>query len=260
MTTPIAASEKDLRSLAGMVSAERTDVPEEGLPLSLLFDLMDQIRCDYVQFNGFDSKQESVWFGQQTPDDDVDEIDDQGLVETHWKHYWDCQPCSYPDRTGDLRSILTISDFYSAAQWHSSAMYCEFYKPQGLEHELQLCLPASPVGGTGPQRTVRLYLFRGPGSDFSERDRAILTLLRPHLLQAFVDNEHRRNPVPELTPRQWDLLRLMAAGHTNSQIARQLGLSEGTVRTHLENIYSRLQVQNRTAAVIRAFPDRVAVA
>ena len=50
----------------------------------------------------------------------------------------------------------------------------------------------------------------------------------------------------------------LRAQRTNTQIARQLGLSEGTVRTHLENIYSRLQVSNRTSAVIRAFPDRVA--
>ncbi len=60
------------------------------------------------------------------------------------------------------------------------------------------------------------------------------------------------------TPRQTDLLRLVAAGHTNAQIARRLGLSEGTVRTHLENIYSRLQVSSRAAAVTHAFPDRAA--
>ena len=35
-----------------------------------------------------------------------------------------------------------------------------------------------------------------------------------------------------------------------------LGLSEATVRTHLENIYGRLQVSSRTAAVLRAFPDQ----
>ena len=52
------------------------------------------------------------------------------------------------------------------------------------------------------------------------------------------------------------LLDLLAAGHTNAQIARRLGLSEGTVRTHLENVYRRLHVTNRTAAVSRAFPDR----
>ena len=65
-------------------------------------------------------------------------------------------------------------------------------------------------------------------------------------------------PVPQLTGRPWDLLRLLAAGHTNAQVARSLGISEGTVRTHLETIYTRLNVSSRTAAVIRAFPDRVA--
>jgi len=52
-------------------------------------------------------------------------------------------------------------------------------------------------------------------------------------------------------------MRLLAAGCTNTQIARRLGISEGTVRTHLENIYERLGVSSRTAAVIRAFPDRL---
>ena len=35
---------------------------------------------------------------------------------------------------------------------------------------------------------------------FSERDRALLALLRPHLHQAYLDSEHRRRPVPQLTP------------------------------------------------------------
>jgi DNA-binding NarL/FixJ family response regulator len=62
--------------------------------------------------------------------------------------------------------------------------------------------------------------------------------------------------VPQLTPRQWELLRQVAGGHTNAQIARRLGVAEGTVRIHLQNIYGRLQVSSRTAAVTRAFPDR----
>ena len=63
---------------------------------------------------------------------------------------------------------------------------------------------------------------------------------------------------PGSPPGRSELLRLLTAGHTNSQIARRLGISEGTVRTHLENIYERLGVSSRTAAVTRAFPDRVA--
>jgi DNA-binding NarL/FixJ family response regulator len=58
-----------------------------------------------------------------------------------------------------------------------------------------------------------------------------------------------------LTARHRQLLDLLAAGHTNAQIARRLGLSEGTVRTHLEHIYRRLHVSSRAAAITRAFPD-----
>ena len=134
-------------------------------------------------------------------------------------------------------------------------MYCDVYRPQGFEHSMGLFLPEPPGSEAEPKRIARLWFIRGPGDEFSERDRAILTLLRPHLHQAYLDVERRRTPVPDLTPRQWEVMRLIAAGRTNFQIARQLGLSEGTVRTHLENIYDRLDVSNRTAAVMRAFPE-----
>ena len=70
--------------------------------------------------------------------------------------------------------------------------------------------------------------------------------------------DHPASTLAALSDKELEILRLLAAGHTNSQIARRLGISEGTVRTHLENIYDKLGVSSRTAAVIRAFPDRVA--
>jgi DNA-binding CsgD family transcriptional regulator len=125
------------------------------------------------------------------------------------------------------------------------------------EHEMMVCLPAGPGWSVDPGRrtggpSVRLLFFRGSGPDFSERDRDLLTLLRPHLHQAYLDAERRRQGTPQLTPRHWELLHLVAAGHTNAQIARRLGVTEGTVRKHLENIYARLHVSSRTAAVTRA--------
>ena len=169
-------------------------------------------------------------------------------------HYWDDLPCSYADLTGDGRRVTTISDFYSARQWRSAGMYCDCFPEVG--HSIMVCLPASPGWTAGPGRTLRLIFFRGPGADFSGRDRDLLTVLRPHLHQAYRDAERRRHPAPRLTARHWELLRLLAAGHTNAQIARRLGISEGTVRTHLENIYRLLQVSSRTAAVTRAFAGR----
>lgn len=58
--------------------------------------------------------------------------------------------------------------------------------------------------------------------------------------------------IPGLTPRQVDVLRLLALGHPNKLIARQLGLSEGTVKVHLLAIYRVLKARNRTAAVVAA--------
>jgi DNA-binding CsgD family transcriptional regulator len=153
---------------------------------------------------------------------------------------------------------VKISDFYSDRQWHSIGTRCGINRPLGFEHDLMLTLPVRSAKFIKPGRTIRLFFFRGPGPDFSERDRAVLTLLRPHLHQAYLDAERRRHPVPQLTPRHWELLHLLAAGHTNIQIAHRLGVTEGTVRTHLENIYERLHVSSRTAAVTHAFPDRAA--
>jgi DNA-binding CsgD family transcriptional regulator len=259
MTTPIMLSERDLCTLAEIVSRERSDLPEAGLPFSLLTDVAAQIPCDALIFQGYDSSEQTYWgFNQQIEDLGQNLYDVGPWEEPMRENYWDCQPCSYPDRGHDLRSVVTVADFYSARQWHSTGMYRDLMRPQGLPHFMNLCLEEPPGPDAGRGRTMRLCLLRGPGADFTERDRALLTLLRPHFREALLDAERKRSPAPDLTPRQWEVLRLVAAGHTNIQIARQLGLSEGTVRTHLENIYSRLNVSNRTAAVVRIFPERVA--
>jgi DNA-binding CsgD family transcriptional regulator len=265
MTATLTASGRDLCTLAGIISEDRGELPAQGLAPSLLSDLSGLIRCDYLSFVGLDSGQKAAWFGQLAPLelDDGQEEEEEEVTARFWEHYWDTLACSYPEHTGDLRSITKISDFYSARQWRNSGMHRD-YHPE-IQHEMMVCLPAGPrwtadPGGTaGPGRTVRLLFWRGPGPDFSERDRALLTLLRPHLHQAYLDAERRRCGTPQLTPRHWELLHLVAAGHTNSQIARRLGVMEGTVRKHLENIYARLHVSSRTAAVTRAFPDRVAL-
>jgi DNA-binding CsgD family transcriptional regulator len=258
MSTPVRASDRDLRALAAIVSKDRPDLPDAaGLPSSLLADLMGQIRCDALSLDGWDSGRQMCWFSQEIPSGDA-AIGYEAMDQVFWANYWDCQHYSYPARTGDHRSVVKTSDFYSARQWHRTAMYTDHARLLGLEHSLMACLPSALPRTAGPGRYVGLALCRGPGPDFSERDRAVLTLLGPHLDQAYLDAERRRHPVPRLTPRQQDLLRLVAAGHTNTQIARRLGISEGTVRTHLENIYERLGVSSRTAAVTRAFPGRAA--
>ena len=258
MTALVSATDRDLRALAGIVSADRPDVPAAGgLPPSLLADLMSQVRCDVIAFGGFDSRRQRTWSTQFLADGDRFVI--AGSDPVHWEHYWHCQPCSYPDRTGDLHSIVKISDFYSDRQWHAIGTRCGIQRPMGFDHNLMVTLPATSGSVPVPGRTLRLFFLRGHGPDFSERDRALLTLLRPHLHHAYLEAERHRHPLPRLTAREKDLLRLLAAGHTNAQIARRLGISVGTVRSYLENIYKKMDVSSRTAAVSRALQNSAAL-
>ncbi len=55
-----------------------------------------------------------------------------------------------------------------------------------------------------------------------------------------------------LSTREREILGLIAAGKTNPQIAAQLIIGAGTVKTHTLNIYRKLEVANRTQAIVRA--------
>ncbi|MFL5805900.1 MAG: response regulator [Roseiflexaceae bacterium] len=57
---------------------------------------------------------------------------------------------------------------------------------------------------------------------------------------------------PTLTEREREILQLIAQGHTNADIARQLALSAKTVGNYVSNIYSKLQVADRAEAIVRA--------
>lgn len=57
---------------------------------------------------------------------------------------------------------------------------------------------------------------------------------------------------PELTGREREILHLIAQGYNNTEIAEQLVLSHKTVRNHISNIFSKLQVADRAQAIIRA--------
>ena len=64
---------------------------------------------------------------------------------------------------------------------------------------------------------------------------------------------YERIAAPEpLTRREKDVLRLLAGGRNNREVADVLGTSEGTVKNHCSNIFSKLGVRDRTRAVLRA--------
>lgn len=59
-------------------------------------------------------------------------------------------------------------------------------------------------------------------------------------------------PFPELTEREREVLDLIAQGQSNAAIAQRLGISGKTVRNHVSNVFSKLQVADRAQAIVRA--------
>jgi DNA-binding NarL/FixJ family response regulator len=80
---------------------------------------------------------------------------------------------------------------------------------------------------------------------------ALTTLLRETARSNIAFRRHRASPADEtspLTSREAEILHLAAAGYTNGRIARELWITEQTVKFHLSNTYRKLGVRNRTEA------------
>jgi DNA-binding NarL/FixJ family response regulator len=79
------------------------------------------------------------------------------------------------------------------------------------------------------------------------------TVLRPGLSER-VANQLRApsSEGPDITERERDVLRLLAAGYSNREIGRALFVAEGTVKNHVSNILTKLGVRDRTRAVLKA--------
>ncbi|WP_394275803.1 response regulator [Luteococcus sp.] len=84
--------------------------------------------------------------------------------------------------------------------------------------------------------------------------RAVLDPAVAHHVVAAVRSTASRASVDErLTPRETDVLRLIAKGLTNAEIAAELVVAETTIKTHVGNLLMKLQARDRVALVVQAF-------
>jgi DNA-binding CsgD family transcriptional regulator len=133
------------------------------------------------------------------------------------------------------RGAQKHTDFVTHRAYRRLELYQLVDRPLGVEFMMQLWLTPD---GARPSRIE----FDRSDRDFSERDRAVLDVVAPYL-------ERHCGRGANLTPRQHEILSLVADGLTNGEIALALGISPETVRKHLENAYTVLGVHTRTAAV-----------
>jgi two-component system NarL family response regulator len=69
--------------------------------------------------------------------------------------------------------------------------------------------------------------------------------------------ERQQVPVPRLTDREMEVLRLVARGMANRDIAKELFISENTVKNHVRNILEKLQLHSRMEAVVYAVREKI---
>jgi two-component system, NarL family, response regulator len=73
-----------------------------------------------------------------------------------------------------------------------------------------------------------------------------------HMSSQVAEKLSDRRPGEQLSERETDVLRLLAEGKVNGQIARQLKMSESTVKFHVNNVFSKLHVSHRAEAIVVA--------
>jgi DNA-binding NarL/FixJ family response regulator len=135
-------------------------------------------------------------------------------------------------------------------------------------HALQPRTPIVMLSGSELRKDIRLSLSRGARGYITKSSTAqvMLTALQlvlsggvyipPAMLDGadLADDAHHavRDGDGGMTPRQLDVLSLLAEGQSNKEIARSLDMADGTVRTHVNAIFRVLNVVNRTQAVNEA--------
>ena len=338
---------KDLdRALRFALEAQATD-DLERFRGELVPGVRRLVRCDTLGYNEIDLQRGTAVAITDAP------------LFAGWEERFlslaDQHPLLVSQKAGDLSGAL-LSDFLTEPQFHRLELYQDIYRWMEIEDQLAFGLPGPMI--------VAVVLTR-PRRTFSERDREIIELVRPHmalayqrareqertraliqaleegledrhtgvirldsrgeiavanesargLLDAYFDTiardrgklpaylrswidefellngNHRQvtidgprgrlgireircgqdghtlileeqRPSPPslealrsqgLTRRQAQVLRLLACGKPNRQVAAELGISTATVEKHLEHIYTRLGVSSRTAALARAY-------
>lgn len=320
----------DAERLLGFVAEAESVGGDDPFTGELLVELGRLVPADRIGYNELDLVRRRMLVMVGRPGDNFVVAEDE-LV---WRVLLEEHPICLRHRDGYF-AAMKLSDFLTQRELHRTWLYDNWFRPAGMEHELDVAIPA-------PLWHKKSFFLRRAHGDFHERDRLVLDLLQPHfgrlwraararrqlaaalrglehgperdtrgvvlldprseiefaspsarrlLGEFFPDRRdgalpaalaewlesasappltHRRgnrclrversgdsllleesNEHARLTAREREILTWVARGKTNPEVARILWVAPSTVRKHLENIYAKLGVSTRAAAVAR---------
>ncbi|MEP7055309.1 MAG: helix-turn-helix transcriptional regulator [Actinomycetota bacterium] len=225
--------ERDLRLVVNAVRLCASAGPDRVDLLELLSAVAALVRCDVAFWN---------WYSL------TDGVDEHALVSAPLAHQviraplgpWLEHLPEHPIMSGLHGPVTKVSDVLRGRDLERTWLYQDAWEPAGIRFEIGLELSHRP----NDMNVV--VLSRGPGRDFSERDKLVLRLVRPHVDNALAQVMHAG---PRLTTRERQVLQLVEDGLSNGEIGRQLGISEATAAKHLEHVYARIGARSRTQAI-----------
>jgi len=230
----------DLRAVLEFVELAWARAGERAFPLETLEALARIIPCDTLGYTELDRLNRRVIEYVGTDDDGGDDA-------LFWEIVGEHPLCRHQQAYADF-SATRLSDVIAHRQLVATRVYAEWFRPYGIAAELE-------VGIARSRARTRNFVFGRTRGDFSGRDVAVLQLIAPHLARIHETTQLRLcagiaepENLERLTTREAEILELVAVGLTNAAIAERLWISPGTVKKHLDNVYAKLGVANRTAA------------
>lgn len=246
---------RDLHNLLGAVAILNEDLDLTTLPQRTVAAVQLVLHSDMVTYNEVDlaRRVDRIFIAPN----DVRLVPGTVGYATFMRHIDEHPVIAHNARVADPMP-RKISDFLTNRQFRSLGLHFEFFRAFDINYQISLVLhhAGQQMIGIAANRAL---------SDFTERERACLAFLRPHVVQAYrhglsvarVQAESRAGcdagASGGLTRRETEVLHWVANGKSNGEVARIIGTTCATVKKHLEHIYDKLGVANRTAASVLYF-------
>jgi DNA-binding CsgD family transcriptional regulator len=172
----------------------------------------------------------------------------QRAHESYATTYWRTDPFSPHHHAASHTTVATAHGIGGQDEFMRSLYGQDLVLGQGLRWETAIYLrDRGPIAGM-------VTIFRAiEDPDFTRAEIAFLRRSQPFIELAFVNclrldsgSSEATDVLDRLTPRECEVALLVASGHTNAEVARELLLSEATVKTHLVRTFAKLDVRSRT--------------
>ena len=239
--------ESDLRRVLAAVEILSRDLDYATLPRRVVDAVATVISVDFVSYNEVDtaSGERRFLLRPDPADFEPGSFEYVAFVRRYGNH-----PVVAQKVAASARDNTDLQKFASRLRFLGMVGNCCGQAELRLNMGVTLSSVRSRRVGVAMHRSLR---------DFDDIDAACLDALRPHIVTAFRNSPRDRAPTglssaagtvtATLTKRESEVLYWVSMGKTNGEVSEIIGAWPLTVKKHLEHIYDKLGVPNRTAAV-----------